>query len=77
MTAEDPEPRERPFPGPTVGQLSPARLAQLAETAFSRADQAQLALLGAAAEKGGDRAVVETALMTRPPILHAQDLAHR
>ncbi|QMU71428.1 hypothetical protein [Streptacidiphilus sp. P02-A3a] len=77
MTSEDPEPSERPYPGPTVGRLPPDRLAQLAATAFGRADQAQRTLLGAAADKGGDRAVVETALMTLPPILHAQDLLHR
>ncbi len=76
MSTQDPEPSERPFPGPTVGHLPPARLAQLAETAFGRADQAQLALLTAAADKGGDRVVVETALMTLPPILHPQDLLH-
>lgn len=51
------------------------RLAALASLAFSRAGGTQVALLTAADDKGGDRAVVETALMTRPPILHAQDLA--
>ena len=76
MTAEAPDPCERPFPGPTVQHLPAARLAQLAETAFGRADQAQQALLSAAAEKGGDRTVVETALMTLPPLLHPEDLRH-
>lgn len=70
----DPQPDQRPSPGPTVGPLPPARLAVLATLAFSRAGHAQQALLTAAEEKGGDRAVVETALMTLPPILHPQDL---
>jgi hypothetical protein len=70
-----PESSERPLPGPTVAHLSPTRLGALAALAFSRAGQAQQELLTAADEKGGDRAVVETALMTRPPILHAADLA--
>ena len=61
--------------GPTVSHLPPMRLAALASLAFSRAGGAQGALLTEADDKGGDRAVVETALMTRPPILHAQDLA--
>jgi len=71
---EQPEPN-RPVPGPSVAHLPPMRLAALATLAFSRAGGTQIALLTAADDKGGDRAVVETALMARPPILHPQDLA--
>lgn len=74
--SSNPEPTARPTPtpGPGVAHLSPTRLAALAALAYFRAGQAQQELLAAAEEKGGDRAVVETALMTRPPILHAQDI---
>jgi hypothetical protein len=73
MSTDQPQ---HPSPGPTVTGLPPERLASLATLARSRATLAQRALLAAVAEKEGDRAVVETALMTVPPILHAQDLLH-
>ncbi len=60
--------------GPTVADLPPARLAALAALAWSRAGGTQIALLQQAEDQGGDREVVETALMTRPPILHVTDL---
>ncbi|QMU72003.1 hypothetical protein [Streptacidiphilus sp. P02-A3a] len=62
-------------PSPDVAHLTPMRLAALASLAFSRAGGTQVALLTDADDKGGDLAVVETALSTRPPILHPTDLA--
>ncbi len=67
-------PSDRP-PSPGVAHLPPMRLAALAALAFSRAGGTQIPLLTAADDKGGDLAVVETALTSRPPILHPTDLA--